>query len=92
MIFRDELDEKKKVGVGSRFICDSTGDFYVLMSLTHTTVVLVNVNTGNRYDNPLEVRDVTWLSREEWNTITGSGQSFRMLDGDTFFRPMRIRS
>lgn len=87
MYFRDE--PLQKVGLGSKF--ERNGEYYLLACIAQCRVVLIDINGGNRWSEPVTVGRVDWLSRAEWEAVSaGSGQSPFVLLPNDFLRPGKI--
>ena len=73
-IFPEVFKEGKSFKIGDIFSIDSEidiEDFYMLSQTGPSKVALINLREGNRYEDPIEVEDVTHITSEELKQITG---------------------
>lgn len=59
---------KVQCGVGVRVKIDA--DEYLLACVAPYRVVLININTGNRYTDIVEVEDIVCLTSAEWSQVS----------------------
>ncbi len=58
-----------KIGMGKVIKMNST--HWILAQVEDSKICLVSQVVGNRYRNPVEVKDINRLSEKEWTAISG---------------------
>ena len=93
-IFPEVFKEGKSFKIGDIFSIDSEveiQDFYILSQTEPYKVALVNLRGGNRYKDPIKVKDVTHITLEELEQITGIAgdpeKIFCLRKGNLMFNP-----
>lgn len=68
-----EKDERSRqpYSVGQRFTIDEGGEKYILAQIAPNVCCLVNLESGNRYSEPVKVEDSQNISEVEMFRIAG---------------------
>lgn len=66
-----EVQQETQVAhkIGNWYKDTDSGGLYILAKFESTKVVLINVGTGNRWSNPVEVHDLHQLSFSEASAL-----------------------
>lgn len=80
--FRSDED---KVHMGAKFVIDNEpSDAYVLSQVDvckgRSRMALISIKDGNRWGDPIEVATPSWVSRTEWDAITGGEERFKKVN------------
>ena len=65
--------DKHKIGNTYTF----EGETFILAQTNHGKVCLISLETGNRWNDPVSVIDVSDLTTTKWEEVTG-GNNFEM--------------
>jgi hypothetical protein len=68
----------KTKSIGDKFR-SLDGDTYILAQTAPYKVSLINLNSGNRYHDAVEVKNIFKITSREWTNITLSPREFKKI-------------
>ena len=100
-IFPEVFEEGQFFKIGDIFSIESAPElqeFYILSQTEPYKVALINLREGNRYEDPIKVKDVAHITLEELKQITGIAgdpddipeeevKTVCLIKGDLMFNP-----